>query len=529
MTTATRAFQPLGLAVSKNRARVITLLALVVVLFIAIQGMSTEDWVLTLLRGLTVAAVTFLVASGFSLIFGLMDVLNLAHGTLFMVGAYIGWTAYIRVDTAIDLLTPACLLAAGLVLAPIWQAVWRQLTLSARTKRVLSWLGIGLGLFLFSMSVVRYPITMWDPAVYEKSPVIFGTQLDMGILTLPEPRRADASVVALCIIGMLLGSSLFTFAWVGFTARSHVALRRKTQLPLWTVGAALALVAAGISLFVFNDSLTDGLFQQSTTWRFLFAVVVATGAGAAVGALMESTLIRPLYTRPIYQLMLTLGLAVIGREIVVAIWGRTLLLMPKPALFNGTGPSCPAIGLDDWLANHCSTISFMGSRVRSYSEIFVVLVGIVVLIVVWVLLQRSRIGMVIRAGVQDREMVEALGIDVRRVFTLVFALGVALAALGGVLAGPATGVSDDMGESLLLLALIALAVGGLTSFPGAAVGSLIVGILQQFIVKYGQIGIKLPFIADVLKPTPPLVPASTVLLMVIILLLMPQGLFGRKE
>jgi len=125
--------------------------------------------------------------------------------------------------------------------------------------------------------------------------------------------------------------------------------------------------------------------------------------------------------------------------------------------------------------------------------------------------------------------VEALGINVRQVFTFVFALGVGLAALGGVMAGPSMGISDDMGESLLLSALIALAIGGLTSFPGAAAGSLLVGLLQQFIVKYGQIGIALPFLAQPFKPTPPLVPASTVLLMVIILLVMPNGLLGRKE
>ena len=166
---------------------------------------------------------------------------------------------------------------------------------------------------------------------------------------------------------------------------------------------------------------------------------------------------------------------------------------------------------------------------RVYNEIFIPLVGIIVLVAVWLLLKRSRIGMIIRAGVQDREMVEALGINVRRVFTLVFALGVGLASLGGVLAAPSMGLSNLMGESLFLNALIALAIGGLTSYPGAAAGSVLVGLMQQFIIKYGQIGINLPFLAEPFKPTPPLVPASTVLLMVIVLLVMPQGLFGRKE
>jgi branched-chain amino acid transport system permease protein len=169
------------------------------------------------------------------------------------------------------------------------------------------------------------------------------------------------------------------------------------------------------------------------------------------------------------------------------------------------------------------------TRIRTYNEIFIILVGLVVLVGIWLLLQRTRLGMIIRAGVQDSEMVEALGINVRRVFTLVFALGCGLAALGGLLAAPSIGLSSHMGTSFLLSALIALAIGGLTSFPGAAVGAVLVGLLEQFMIKYGQIGINLPFLAEPFKPTPPLVPASVVLLMVIILLLLPTGLFGRKE
>jgi branched-chain amino acid transport system permease protein len=203
--------------------------------------------------------------------------------------------------------------------------------------------------------------------------------------------------------------------------------------------------------------------------------------------------------------------------------------MPKPAMFAGTGEGCPATSFGDWLAHHCSTIILFDGRVRVYNEIFIPLVGLIVLISIWVVLKRSRLGMIIRAGVQDRQMVEALGINVRRVFTQVFALGVGLAALGGVLAAPSTGLSNTMGESFLLNALIALAIGGLTSYPGAALGSVLVGLLQQFIIKYGQIGIAIPFTEIVFKPTPPIVPASTVLLMVVILLIMPNGLLGKKE
>jgi branched-chain amino acid transport system permease protein len=170
-----------------------------------------------------------------------------------------------------------------------------------------------------------------------------------------------------------------------------------------------------------------------------------------------------------------------------------------------------------------------GGRLRVYNEGFVVLVGIIVLVAVTLLLRRTRLGMVIRAGVEHPEMVEALGINVRRVFTMVFALGSGLAALGGVLAAPSIGLSSGMGAVFLLGAIVALAVGGLTSFPGAAVGALVVGLLQQIIIRYGQVGIPIPFVEEPFKPSPTVVPAASIVLMVIILLVLPTGLLGRSE
>lgn len=158
-----------------------------------------------------------------------------------------------------------------------------------------------------------------------------------------------------------------------------------------------------------------------------------------------------------------------------------------------------------------------------------ILAGIVVLVGVTLLLRRTRIGMIIRAGVQDPEMVEALGINVRQVFTLVFALGSGLAALGGVLAAPSIGLSTGMGAVFLLSAIVALAIGGLTSFPGAAAGAVLVGLLTQIIIRYGQAGIALPFLDEPFKPSPTLVPAAAILLMMVVLLVMPAGLFGRSE
>ncbi len=125
----------LMVALRKNRTRLITLAILVVLFLLAIGGMSTKDWVITTLRGLSVGAVIFLVAAGFSIILGLMDVLNLAQGTLFMIGAYVGWTVYVRPDTFVDILTPLALIAAGLLLQPLWNILLDRSLYLAGSRR----------------------------------------------------------------------------------------------------------------------------------------------------------------------------------------------------------------------------------------------------------------------------------------------------------------------------------------------------------------------------------------------------------
>jgi branched-chain amino acid transport system permease protein len=395
-----------------------------------------------------------------------------------------------------------------------------------KDSRFWPWLALILGAILLWIAYARFPLAIWNPEVYAESPITYSLALSQDNLlltTVPPPAGWP-----LGLLGTLLGGSLLALAIAGFGLRqqagklsSHIGRR-----PFITAGILLAL---GLVTFFVNSNITNFLLEMSTTARFFVAMGVATGVGFVIGGLIEVALIRPLYDRPIYQLMITLGLSFIVIEIVRAVWGRPEFTMPKAALFNGSGDGCPATNFGDLIANQCSTILLFDGRIRSYNEVFIILVGLIVLLLVWLILQRTRIGMIIRAGVQDSEMVEALGINVRQVFTFVFAMGVGLAALGGILAAPSIGLSTDMGTRLLLLALIALAIGGLTSFPGAAAGAILVGLLQQFIIKYGQIGINLPFLAEPFKPSPPLVPASTVLLMVIILLILPQGLFGRNE
>ncbi|MBN2043944.1 MAG: hypothetical protein JW757_02890 [Anaerolineales bacterium] len=511
--------------IRKNLVLWLTILVLVIFFVMAARGMDTEDWVITLLRGLSVGAVTFLVASGFSLIFGLLDVLNLAHGTMFMIGAYVAWTVYVRPDTFVDLLAPGLLLVSGFMLSGLWDRLREGIRIDGFLRKALPWMGLMLAAVIVVLVFRRFPITIWDVGNYAQSPVTYSFMADQGLLVLPEGEPFEEISPAVAAIGLMAGSLIAGFSLSLF--------KKSTQANLkvgWRSYLGFFMVAlVGLAALFLNDGLTAFLTGINSNWLFFLAVLSAVSFGILLGGVMESTLIRPLYVRPIYQLMLTIGLSAIGIEVVRAIWGRPEFVMPKPAMFSGTGEGCPATTLADLVQYHCSTIELLDGRIRVYNEIFIPVVGLVVLITVWMLLQRSKLGMIIRAGVQDGEMVEALGINVRRVFTLVFALGVGLAALGGALAAPSMGLSNVMGESLLLNALIALAIGGLTSYPGAALGSILVGLLQQFIIKYGAIGIPIPFTEIIFKPTPPLVPASTVLLMVIILLLMPNGLLGRKE
>jgi branched-chain amino acid transport system permease protein len=509
----------------KNSLLLITLVIVLGLLFIAERGMGTKDFLITTLRGFSVGSVTFLVAAGFSLIFGLLDVLNLAQGTLYMIGAYIGWTVYVRPDTFVDLLTPLALIACGFLLSTFWKWLFAKLNLPERAQRFVPWALMLAAIILFVLIIPKYPLAIWNLDNFALSPVAYAFAADQGTRLPVAAAVFEKITPPIALSGLVLASMLFAAGIALLGGRSHGAIKLKVSdfIPF------LVVLIIGLAVYGFNTPLTDFLLAMDSTWLFVIALAVAVIGGAGMGALIESVLIRPLYSRPIYQIMLTIGLSFVGIQAVQAIWGRNEFTMPTPSLFRATGANCPSTSLEAWLQDHCSTILVLDGRVRMYDEVFIPLVGLVVLVAVWILLKRTRLGMIIRAGVQDRQMVEALGINVRRVFTQVFALGVGLATFGGTLAAPSSGLSNGMGETLLLSALIALAIGGLTSYPGAALGALLVGMIQQFVIKYGQIGIQIPFTDIVFKPSPPLVPASTVLLMVIVLLILPGGLLGKKE
>lgn len=134
------------------------------------------------------------------------------------------------------------------------------------------------------------------------------------------------------------------------------------------------------------------------------------------------------------------------------------------------------------------------------------------------LLQRTRLGIVIRAGVQDSEMVQALGINIRRIFTLVFALGTAVAALGGMTAAPFLGAYPGMGGDFLLTAIIVIVIGGMSSYEGTAIASVLVGLTRATTEQLSLQYLNTPILASV----------SILIFMVVVLLVRPSGLFGRE-
>ncbi|MHA6696009.1 branched-chain amino acid ABC transporter permease [Homoserinimonas sp. A520] len=277
------------------------------------------------------------------------------------------------------------------------------------------------------------------------------------------------------------------------------------------LGALYFLVASGLSLiyglmgvlnFAHGSFLTLGAFagwevarrMGDGSWAsFLVSITVGAIVGALIAAATEFFLIRPLYLRHIEQVLVTVGLALATVALFEGIWGVDPIYV--------TGP--------EWFGQ---TTNILGALIPN-DRFVLIIAAVLVLLALVLFLKFTRYGLIIRAGVENRSMVTALGIDVRRAFTLMFAIGGAAAGLGGVLASHYFGyVSPHIGGSLLIFAFIVTVIGGLGSLAGAAIASVVVAILQQFANFY-------------LAGTGDLV---VVLLLAVVLLIKPSGLLGSK-
>ena len=226
--------------------------------------------------------------------------------------------------------------------------------------------------------------------------------------------------------------------------------------------------------------------------RLALAIAVATLTGALIGFLVEVVLIRPLYRHHIQQVLVTVGLSLAAIAAVQGIWGSDPHPLDKPA----------------WLS---ATTAVAGTRLPNDRFLYLG-VSVLVFLSLLALLHFTRLGLVIRAGVENRTMVEALGINVQRTFTIVFAMGGAAAGLAGILYAMYAGsVSPGQGGSLLIYAFIVVVIGGMGSLVGTAVAAVAVGLVQQLANYYAASGV-----GDL----------SVVLLLAAVLLLRPKAMEG---
>lgn len=235
-------------------------------------------------------------------------------------------------------------------------------------------------------------------------------------------------------------------------------------------GLMLFLLAAGLtlvfgimdvinlahgSLYMVGAYIAASVAMRSDS--LLLAVIVAMAATAALGALLELLVLRRLYRRDhLSQVLATFALILITNDVVRMIWGDQPVMLALPEALSGP----VEIG---WFIYPAYRLVIVG-------------VGLVTAATLYWLVTQTRVGMWVRAGASNREMAKAMGVNVRRLFTLVFAMGAALCALAGALLGPLLAVQVGMGESILILTFVVIVIGGIGSIRGALVGSLIVGI-----------------------------------------------------
>jgi branched-chain amino acid transport system permease protein len=286
-------------------------------------------------------------------------------------------------------------------------------------------------------------------------------------------------------------------------------------------GLLLFLLAAGLTLVFGIMDLVNlahgslymvGAYFAATfvawTDSFLLGAALALLATLVLGIVLEVVALRRLYGRDhLDHVLATFGLILFFNELVRLVWGPAGLTLPLPALLN------TSVGL------------LPGLRYPTY-RIAIIAVALLVAGFLYLLVQRTRLGMLIRAGASNREMIGALGIDIKLLYSLVFGLGAALAALAGLMQAPIQTVQIGMGENILILALVVIVIGGIGSIRGALVAALFVGLVDTL----GQ-----AFLPDLLRlvlsqsgastAAPALSSMLIYLLMAIVLVLRPEGLF----
>ncbi len=283
---------------------------------------------------------------------------------------------------------------------------------------------------------------------------------------------------------------------------SLIALQLVTGVAL---GAVYALLAVGLSLIFGMLTVVNfahgaffmvgaflGVYFQALTGSFLLSLVITPVVVGSIGLLSERFLVRPLYGRGIdYPLLLTFGLSYVLIEGVRMVFGIEGMPSSTPRALRG------AVDL--------------GFGHFPLYRLVLILATAVVVAALWLFIEKTRYGLIIRAGSRDPEIVRVLGIDVSRVWWMVFGMGTAIAGLSGVLAAPTRAVNAEMGITVLAESFVVTVVGGMGSLPGAVIAGLLVGIV------FSLTSLLAPDLAEL----------SIFVLMALVLLVRPQGLFGK--
>ena len=280
------------------------------------------------------------------------------------------------------------------------------------------------------------------------------------------------------------------------------ALQLMTGIAL---GAVYALLAIGLSLIFGMLTVVNfahgaffmvgaflGVYSMALTGSFWFSLLLVPLATGAIGLVCERFLVRPLYGRGIdYPLLLTFGLSYVMVDVMRAAFGIEGMPSSTPADLRG------AVNL--------------GFGHFPLYRLFLIAATAVIVLGLWLFIEKTRYGLIIRAGSRDPEIVKVLGIDIAKVWLLVFGIGTAIAGLSGLLAAPTRAVNPEMGIPILAESFVVTVVGGMGSLPGAVVAGLLVGVV------FAMTSLVAPEYAEL----------SIFVLMAVVLLIRPQGFFGK--
>jgi branched-chain amino acid transport system permease protein len=281
-----------------------------------------------------------------------------------------------------------------------------------------------------------------------------------------------------------------------------LALQLVTGIAL---GSVYALLAVGLSLIFGMLTVVNfahgaffmvgaflGVYFLGVTGNFWFSLLLTPLAVGLIGLVTERFLVRPLYGRGIdYPLLLTFGLSYVLIDAMRFAFGIEGLPSSTPAALRGA-----------------TNLGF--GHFPTY-RLFLIAITAVIMLALWLFIEKTKFGLIIRAGARDPEIVRVLGIDVSKIWLMVFALGTAIAGLSGVLAAPTRAVNPEMGIPILAESFVVTVVGGMGSLPGAVIAGLLVGIV------FSMTSLFAPAYAEM----------SIFVLMAVVLLVRPQGFFGR--